>query len=174
MAPDGGDITIGPAQTADATAIADALQRSVREVAHDYYAPHLIDRWIAEYSPARALAMIESDDFHVIVARAADGAIVGVGSLHLSDQRVTQCYVTGAVQGTGVGARLLAALEQAAIEAGLAWVHLQSSTGARAFYERNGYAPSGPAQLFDDRFEVYPYRKALTPAGSTARPEPRP
>ncbi|MCZ4098854.1 GNAT family N-acetyltransferase [Streptomyces sp. So13.3] len=47
-------------------------------------------------------------------------------------------------RGTGVGARLVAALEDEARRLGLAGVHLESQVHAIAFYERLGYTPFGP------------------------------
>ncbi|NEA60520.1 GNAT family N-acetyltransferase [Streptomyces sp. SID13666] len=47
-------------------------------------------------------------------------------------------------RGTGVVARLVAALEDEARRLGLAGVHLESQVHAIAFYERLGYTPFGP------------------------------
>ncbi|MFI9105213.1 GNAT family N-acetyltransferase [Streptomyces fildesensis] len=47
-------------------------------------------------------------------------------------------------RGTGVGARLVAALEDEARRLGLAGVYLESQVHAIAFYERLGYTPFGP------------------------------
>lgn len=47
-------------------------------------------------------------------------------------------------RGTGVGALLVAALEDEASRLGLAGVYLESQVHAIAFYERLGYTPFGP------------------------------
>lgn len=57
--------------------------------------------------------------------------------------RIGRMAVRRDVRGTGLGAQVIAALEQAARDAGLTRVVLSAQTHAQRFYERCGYAPEG-------------------------------
>lgn len=57
--------------------------------------------------------------------------------------RIGRMAVRRDLRGTGLGARVIAALEDAAREAGLTRVVLSAQTHAQGFYERCGYAAEG-------------------------------
>ncbi len=99
-------------------------------------------------------------DTKVIVAEHTD-AIRGVGSIHRSGE-IRLCYVLPGFQAMGIGRALLTLLEQQACAWGLEHVHLDSSTGARAFYERSGYRATGAAEPGHGITFRYPYGKTLT------------
>jgi predicted GNAT family N-acyltransferase len=92
---------------------------------------------------------------HVLAVR-ADGVPLGTGRLlHGADAlaktgadasvgSLGRLAVTRAARGLGVGAALVAAIEEAARERGLAAVDLHAQTRALGFYERLGYAAYGP------------------------------
>lgn len=62
--------------------------------------------------------------------------------------RIGRMAVRRDLRGTGLGARVIAALEAAAREAGLTHVMLHAQTHAEGFYARRGYAPEG--ERFDE------------------------
>jgi predicted GNAT family N-acyltransferase len=92
---------------------------------------------------------------HVLAVR-ADGVPLGTGRLlHGADAlaktgadasvgSLGRLAVTRAARGLGVGAALVAAIEEAARERGLDAVDLHAQTRALGFYERLGYAAYGP------------------------------
>lgn len=92
---------------------------------------------------------------HVLAVR-ADGVPLGTGRLlHGADAlaktgadasvgSLGRLAVTRAARGLGVGAALVAAIEEAARERGLDAVDLHAQTQALGFYERLGYAAYGP------------------------------
>lgn len=55
---------------------------------------------------------------------------------------------------------MLRAIEVKALAAGIQILHLESTCTARAFYLRNGFAPSGP-QCSEFGMEAYPMSKQL-------------
>jgi predicted GNAT family N-acyltransferase len=92
---------------------------------------------------------IERDDrdagaVHVLAEHA--GAVVGTGRLVVSGPVgiVGRMAVAVPARGKGVGAAMLAALEQVAVERGLSAVELHAQLSARGFYERAGYTAIGP------------------------------
>lgn len=84
---------------------------------------------------------------HVLAER-GDG-VVGTGRLVVAGPVgiVGRLAVAEAARGAGIGAALLAALEQAAAEGGLPGIELHAQLPARGFYERAGYTAVGPTYL---------------------------
>ncbi|HWV22196.1 MAG TPA: GNAT family N-acetyltransferase [Devosia sp.] len=76
---------------------------------------------------------------------AADGdRFLGWGAREFSDQVITDLWVAPEAQGKGVGAALLAALEEAIAIAGFSHAELETyagNAGAVRFYSRQGYEP---------------------------------
>ncbi len=87
----------------------------------------------------------EDDTLH-LVARDAAGDVVGCVLFHPEDAtggRLLQMAVTPTLQGQGVGAKLVRALEDALLERGFHHVHLHARDEAIGFYERLDYAICG-------------------------------
>lgn len=77
----------------------------------------------------------------VLVARAGD-AILGWAAREDMDNIISDLWVAPDAQGQGVGAALLAALEDAIAKQGFGFVELETfagNAGAVRFYERQGY-----------------------------------
>lgn len=70
------------------------------------------------------------------------GALVGTGRL-LPDGTIGRMAVAADARGRGIGARVLARLEDRARERQLGSIELHAQVHARAFYERAGYVASG-------------------------------
>lgn len=81
---------------------------------------------------------------HVVAG--LDRTVVGTGRL-LPDGTIGRMAVAAQSRGRGVGARVLARLEERARERGLTAVELHAQVHARAFYERAGYAAFGEPYL---------------------------
>ncbi len=81
---------------------------------------------------------------HVVAG--LDRMVVGTGRL-LPDGTIGRMAVAAQSRGRGVGARVLARLEERARERGLTAVELHAQLHARAFYERAGYAAFGEPYL---------------------------
>lgn len=148
-------LVVRAATQADAAAIS-ALAREVQALhaaAHpDIFRPAGPD----VFPPAMITSLLARDDYDVLVATTADGEFAGYACASLHEQPASpwkhaarfvyleQMGVEPTRRGTGVGTRLLAAVREAARARGVAEVRLEVwafNSGARAFWERHGFAP---------------------------------
>jgi predicted GNAT family N-acyltransferase len=98
---------------------------------------------------------LERDDLDEVadhaVAFDADGACVGAGRLLAGPEPgvavVGRMAVRAGHRGAGVGAALLALLEQRARDLGWSRIELHAQSHAAGFYARAGYAPVGEEYL---------------------------
>lgn len=92
---------------------------------------------------------LERDEFDALsdhaVAELA-GTVVGTGRL-LPDGTIGRMAVAAQARGRGIGAQVLARLEERARVRRLAAVELHAQVHARTFYERAGYAAFGESYL---------------------------
>lgn len=88
-----------------------------------------------------------------------DGVVVGTGRL-LPEAVIGRMAVSEEVRGQGVGAMVLAFLEQRARDRGMPSVELHAQVHAAGFYDRAGYAPYGEPYL-EAGIEHVSMRKAL-------------
>ena len=90
----------------------------------------------------------EAESFHVM---AMDGSLpVGVGRLHANSQDEMQIRFMAVIEprrGQGVGALLLAALEQEALRRQARSIVLQARLEAVEFYQAHGYHITGPGNI---------------------------
>ncbi len=87
----------------------------------------------------------EQDCWHLVAER--EGVIVGCVLFHPDEPgggRLLQMAVDPALQGQGVGSKLVQALEARVRAAGFLTIHLHARDTAIGFYERLGYAIDGP------------------------------
>lgn len=89
-----------------------------------------------------------------------DDEVVGTGRL-LPDGTIGRMAVAEAARGRGVGAAVLAVLEDRARERGLPQVELHAQVHAVGFYDKAGYAAYGPVYL-EAGIEHQSMRKALS------------
>jgi ribosomal protein S18 acetylase RimI-like enzyme len=137
------DITIRKATPKDAEAACAVLVRSIQEVCAPYYEndQEILAQWLENKTPANVRRWIESDRSYCVVA--VDGKDLVVGFASISGSEITLNYVVPEALHRGIGKRMLEALENHAIAAGLDHIDLVSSIPAKAFYERNGYISNG-------------------------------
>jgi len=106
-----------------------------------------------------------------VFARDADGALVGgmYALVNWNWLQVSLVWLAESRRRAGLGSRLLAALEAAAIERGCTQAHLDTfSYQARPFYERHGYRVFATLEDYPSGQQRYFMRKVLvrhTPAG---------
>jgi GNAT superfamily N-acetyltransferase len=121
--------------------------------------PLTLEPWLRNKTADTFARWVASADNHVVVAE-LDSVIGGVASLHASGE-IQLCYVAPDRQRVGMGTALLVALEAAATAKRLHKVVLKSTVGARVFYERNGYVPSGQPVPGFGRSLCFPYEKTM-------------
>lgn len=101
-----------------------------------------------------------------VFARDASGALVGgvYAQVNWNWLHVSLVWVSEGRRHTGLGSRLLAALEAAAIERGCTQAHLDTfSYQARPFYERHGYSVFATLEDYPTGHRRFFMRKALGP-----------
>lgn len=133
-------------------AAADPFGDAAQHCLQAYFA-ELQQRFEAGFDPARTV----SADPQELVPPAGwfllarlDGAAVGCGALKVSGPgraEVKRMWVAPAARGLGIAQRLLDAIEEVALGAGIGLLQLDTNkrlTEARALYLRNGYAETAP------------------------------
>ena len=131
---------IRAAVAADAEAVWRVHTTSIRGLCVGWYTDHEIGVWIGRLIPEAYRRAIEA---HVMVVAERDGAAVGFGELDLQRGEIVAVYVVPEAVRTGVGAELLAHLEETARGAGMAQLTLCASLNAEAFYARHGWRAGG-------------------------------
>lgn len=100
---------------------------------------------------------LDAECTHFLV-REASGRAIGTARLRITEAgqaKAERVAVRSSARGRGVGAELMRALEQAALQSGFSEVVLSAQQSALPFYEGRGYVGEGP--LFDDA--GIPHRK---------------
>ncbi len=127
-------LTIRPATTADVATISDLIRRTVRLSNAGDYGAEVAELIAADHTPDKVARRLAERDVFVCV----DGATI-VGTVGLGGDRLRSLFVEPALQGKGIGARLVAHLEAHARQGGMVELLLSSSITACGFYERLGY-----------------------------------
>jgi len=166
------NVTLRSATQTDATGIADILLAS--RAAFLPYAPsphpeHSVRAWVRD-------VLLPLED--VTVASVAD-QVVGVMAMHRADEItwITQLYLHPSFVARGIGSRLLArALATAPRPIRL--YTFQENSGARRFYERNGFSPvqftdggTNEERCPDVLYELTPQANVVSPVPRQTRPK---
>ncbi|MET0550583.1 MAG: GNAT family N-acetyltransferase [Xanthomonas sp.] len=109
--------------------------RCVREVCSSHYPPEVIARWSLAPAPASSRDLVAAGA--AIVAEDADGRVLGFGVADLDAAEIDGLFVEPALRGSGLGRRLLQALELRL--APCPRIHLAAALNAVAFYRAQGY-----------------------------------
>ena len=142
-------LTLRIAREEDTGAVRALLAAAWRRTYATILDPAQLDALVAAALHPDALrARVRAPDAVALVA-GSDGAIVGHLAARLTPRgaHVDRLYVAAAAQGRGVGARLLAALQERLGPAGVVTLHVEASNErARAFYLRQGFRETGRAR----------------------------
>ena len=149
-------ITVG---TSAAEAACDVVRQSIthgcpQDHHHD---AAILSAWLANKTPENLAAWITAPG---AVAWGAYRAEAMVGFVLLTRATLALCYVVPEALHQGVGRALLHEAEAHARQAGIAVLGLESTRTAQAFYLRNGYEPTGAAQVWAG-LQAQPMRKVL-------------
>lgn len=135
-------MTIRKAKTGEDEAIHSAHMRSIREVCvHDHGEEVL--GWGYRECGTRWTQAIQNGLVWVVEH---EGQIEGVACIKFKDGQayILSLYLTPIVLGKGYGWRLMSIMLELAKERGVQRIDLQSSLTAHRFYQRVGFADSGP------------------------------
>lgn len=127
---------IRAAIAADAEAVWRVHTTSIRGLCAGWYTEQEITVWTGRLNPEAYRRAIEA---HVMVVAERDGDVIGFGELDLERGEIVAVYVLPAAAGGGIGADLLAHLEETARAAGFTTLTLCASLNAEAFYANRGW-----------------------------------
>lgn len=135
---------IRPARPADAVEVCNVLRRSITELCHaDHHNdPAILERWLANKTPANIATWIDDPKGHMFVA-VENEVILGVAGITAVGE-ITLNYVSPDVRFRGVSKALLARLEAKAVELGRTQCSLTSTVTARRLYKSARYLGQGP------------------------------
>lgn len=128
------DILIRDATADDAAAISALVQRTAQVSNRPDYTAEALASIVANFAADKVAGRMR--ERHTFVCQ-RDGRVVG--TIALGGDRLRTLFVEPALQGSGLGARLVAHLEAHARSVGVSELKLSSSLTARGFYERLGY-----------------------------------
>lgn len=154
---------IRPFRSTDAPLLAALYHASVHGAGRRYYTSAQLAVWSpAPADPARYLQQAVGRTF--LVAEDASGRVIGYGDLE-PDGHIDHLYCHPDAIGTGVGAALYHALEEAARRDGVARLYVEASENARPLFERRGFALDARNDFERNGVAIHNYRmsKRLRP-----------
>jgi putative acetyltransferase len=125
----------------DARMYLEVHHAAVRGIAVKDYPPNVVEDWAPiPVTDERVERFLSNPDSEIRLVAEIDGVIVGVGGLVVANWELRACYVAPAAIRKGVGSALVQEIEYIAREHGLAYLQLDSSVTAEAFYLHHGYS----------------------------------
>ena len=128
------NLAIRDARKGDAAGISEVIIAALRETNAKDYSPMVIAQVETSFSPIAVKALMERRKVFVALL---DQELVGTASL--DGTVVRSVFVAPAHQSKGIGRQLMAAVEKAAIDAGITLLSVPSSVTAESFYSRLGF-----------------------------------
>ena len=125
----------------------------------DVYTAEGVGNFVDFISDNRLFQMFKEGEYHLWVAKDADGAIIGIGSLR-SGNHVSLLFVDEKWHKKGVGRMLMAEMEKYVLSNGLNDITVNASPYAVEFYHRLGFVDLGEEQLNSGMY-ITPMRKKL-------------
>lgn len=135
-------IRLEPAQPKDAAAILEIHAAAVHQTAAPYYSEEVINSWSRLPITSERIERVkqkwfENPEHRVIVAR-QNNYTVGFGMIDKNSE-LQGLYVHPDFGRCGIGAKILAVLEQEAALLGLSYLNADASINAEAFYRKQGF-----------------------------------
>lgn len=149
-------LRVRKAETSDADGISRTIVRAIRITNAAGYPPHVIIAVAENFTPQDVLAHLANRQVFVAVV---DDEIIGTASLH--GQVVRSVYVDPGNQGTGIGRKLMEAVEGLAKSQSIGSLSVPSTITAQAFYAKCGFAFVRDEYHGDERTIIM--EKRLTP-----------
>lgn len=155
--------SVRPAVATDAKDAIEQIRDSITKLCQADHRNDLptLEAWLADKTSENLLRWLASPERSITVA-VVGGEIAGTAMIR-RDGEICLCYVAPGRQGLGIGRALLDTLEKQARLWGLTRIHLGSTSGARTFYEHQGYRLAGNPRPGFGITCVYPYAKTLSP-----------
>ena len=125
---------IRPAQREDAEGISRVIVSALRKTNAKDYPEAVIARVERNFSPAAVSDLLAR---RLVLVAVKESAVVGTASL--DGDVVRTVFIDPGCQGRGIGRALMAEIERAAIEKGVAVLAVPSSVTAEPFYAKLGF-----------------------------------
>jgi GNAT superfamily N-acetyltransferase len=153
----GPEPSIRHAWDGDAGALSEVILAAIRETNAKDYTPEIIARLEEKFSPD---AVKERMGKRKVFVALLGQEIVGTASLE--GTTIRSVFVAPSAQGQGIGRQLIAEVERAALEAGIAALTVPSSVTAEQFYAKLGFKAVRDSYYGDERTIIM--ERHLTPA----------
>lgn len=146
----------------DAASVVVVLRRSIKELCHEDHLGQrdILELWLANKTHKSVAGWIVAPTNFCVTALSALDEVIGFGMLNRSG-KILLLYVLPENIGSGVGHKLLEALEYQAKAWGLAELSLGSTVTAKTFYERHGYNGENPCQNRPDGLFCFAMQKKI-------------
>lgn len=132
-------LAIRPLGPEDAEGFLRVHHAAVHESARDSYAPDVLEAWSGPDITARLAQYHERAREEIRIGAFDGNTLAGLGVIAPQKSELRACYVHPDYGRMGVGARIVAALEQIARGMGIETLSLDSSINAEKFYHTLGY-----------------------------------
>ncbi len=132
--------TIRTAGETDLEAIWRVHKAAIEETCATRYGSDVIGAWVERLKPEGYRGVVQRG---IVVIAEDDGTAIGFGQLDIAAGEIQAVYVLPIAQGRGVGAALLAHLEEVAMTHGHSRLTLQATLNAEAFYAAHGWRMTG-------------------------------
>lgn len=132
-------VDIRPYQETDARSVLEVHRAAVIKTAARDYDSDILEEWSPPVDDARLEKFKRENSADVRIIADVGGTVVGFGELVTKESLLGACYVHPEYGGQGVGRKILAKLEEIALEKGLTYLFMDSSITAEKFYNAHGY-----------------------------------
>lgn len=125
-------------ESKDAEAVSFVIRQTMRVSNSSDYSLERLEPLIEYFSPEKVLLL--NRERLCLVAEINDQI---VGTIAVEDSELVTFFVLPEYQRTGIGTRLLQAIEKMAVENGINFLKLEASITGTPFYEKFGYYRNG-------------------------------
>jgi ribosomal protein S18 acetylase RimI-like enzyme len=129
-----GDILLRPFRDSDLESVRHLIEKTIDACYSGVYPPRAVAFFKEHHSTGNIIERSRAGDYFVLLG---GGKLIATGSL--AEGEISGVFVDPQFQRSGIGARMMRALEGRALENGWAEVYLDVSLPSRGFYERLGY-----------------------------------
>jgi putative acetyltransferase len=139
-------INVRPATISDIEAILRVHYAAVHGPATSiFYTQDTLQSWSPSPTDEHRLnrlheAMRDSEELIVVAVSSENDMIVGFGTVVPLQEEIRAVYVDSAFARQGVGTKILATLEELAVDQGVYKLHIDASLNAENFYCHHGYS----------------------------------
>ena len=131
-------LTIRPFEPQDAAAVSALIRHTMAVSNSSDYPMERLQPLMNYFSPEKMLLLSHE---RICLVAELEGQVVG--TVALEGTELCTFFIHPKMQGKGIGSRLLAAIEEKALEVGITQIHTDASLTGAPFYERRGYRRTG-------------------------------